>query len=331
MKITFDLRNTGLGNNGGSYTLIKSGNTLIDMGHEIIFIDSGKNQHTWVSLKAEHKIVRQKRQIPKGDFIIATGYNSVQETLMAPPTSGVKCHWIRGFETWLRSEKWIIKNILKAPTLKLVNGLCLQKKLKSLGFSSYLIRPGYDFDKFTAKRIRDKKDFLIVGGLNKQGRHVNSKRTAWIFETVKVLKKRYGKRIQLWMFGMDDLPSTTVVDKYIKNPSTPDKNLLFNQVGVWLSPSMLEGLHMPPAEAMITECPVVGTNAEMSGTEDYLIHNETGIITNNDIISFIKGVDELILDDGLRKHLGRNARTKILELGNRVNNMEVLIGLLNQM
>jgi glycosyltransferase involved in cell wall biosynthesis len=90
---------------------------------------------------------------------------------------------------------------------------------------------------------------------------------------------------------------------------------------------MLEGLHMPPAEAMITECPVVGTNAEMSGTEDYLIHNETGIITDDNIISFIKGVETLIFDKDLRVKLGKAARQKILGIGNREFNMGVLIDL----
>ena len=51
MKIIFDLRRVGLGHNGGSLTLIKSGNTLHDMGHEVTFIDSGRNQNKWVHLE----------------------------------------------------------------------------------------------------------------------------------------------------------------------------------------------------------------------------------------------------------------------------------------
>jgi len=330
MRIVFDLRKVGLGNNGGSFTLIKSGNTLVDMGHDVTFVDSGKNQHTWVPLKANHKVVRQKAKLPTADFIIATGYKSVEETITSPPRAGRQCHWIRGWETWQYNEKDIIQKVLKTPTVKLVNGLGLQKKLKSLGFDSHLIRPGYDFDKFSVKNIRQKHDTVIIGGLNKQGRHSNSKRTAWIFETVKVLKRKYGKKIQLWMFGMDGLPSTTMVDYYSKNPSVEEKNRIFNNVDIWLSTSMLEGLHMPPAEAMITECPVVGTNAEMSGTEDYLSHNETGIVTENDIFSFIKGVEQLVLDQKLRRQLGRNARVKVLGIGNRENNMKVLIDLFEQ-
>lgn len=330
MKITFDLRNVGLGNNGGSFTLVKSANTLVDMGHEVIFADSGKNQHTWVKLKAQHKIVRQKRNLPFADFIIATGYKSVPETATAPDFAGKKFHWIRGWETWQYGEDDIINKVLKAPTTKLVNGLCLQNKLKSLGFDSYLIRPGYDFDKLKPLKIKKDPNVVILGGLNKQGRHANSKRTAWILETAKVLKRKYGKKIQLWMFGMDALPSTTVVDHYVKNPTAEQKNSIYNHADIWLATSMLEGLHMPPAEAMITECPVVGTNAEMSGTIDYLQDLKTGIVTNNDIFSFMKGVEELVKNDKLRQKLGKNARIRILEIGNRRNNMEVLINLFEQ-
>jgi glycosyltransferase involved in cell wall biosynthesis len=325
MKITFDLRRVGLGNNGGSFTLIKSGNTLVNMGHTVVFVDSGKNQHTWVPLIAEHKIVTKKSQLPQADFIIATGYKSVPETLTAPYTAGVKCHWIRGWETWQYPEDQIIEKVLKPPTLKLVNGLCLQKKLEKLGFNSYLIRPGYDFEKLRPLKIRNKTDDIVIGGLNKQGRHANSKRTAWVFETAKVMKRKYGKKIKLWMFGMDNLPVSKAVDNYLKNPSIEEKNHLYNTVDIWLSPSMLEGLHMPPAEAMITGCAVVGTNAEMSGTEDYLIHNETGIVTNNDIVSFMKGVEQLIGDKPLREKLGKTGRNKVLEIGNRENNMRNLI------
>ena len=331
MKIIFDLRNVGLGNQGGSSTLVKSGNTLVKMGHEVIFIDSGKNQHTWDKLLADHKIIKNQSQVPNADFIIATGYKSVSETCLAPKAAGIKCHWIRGWEQWQGSETWIINKILKSPTIKLVNGICLQKKLKSFGIGSYLIRPGYDFENFTIMNLRTDRNCLVIGGLNKQSKHVNTKRTAWVFETVKGLKRKYGNKIKLWMFGMDNLPTGAVVDHYVKNPTIHEKNILYNNVDIWLATSMLEGLHIPPAEAMMTECCVVGTNAELSGTEDYLVNNETGIVSNNDLNSFIYEVDKLSQNKNLRKLLGKNARNKILELGNRKQNMQILIDLFSNL
>ena len=52
---------------------------------------------------------------------------------------------------------------------------------------------------------------------------------------------------------------------------------------------MSEGLHLPPAEAMMTECAVVGTEAELSGIQDYIIPDETGL--------FIWSVPSQIIED----------------------------------
>ena len=135
MIILFDLRNVGLGNNGGSLTLIKSGNTLQDMGLEVYFIDSGKNKHTWEKLECEHIIASKNGHIPDADFIIATGYKSVAKTVSTPGRCGHKAHWIRGWETWQYPPKKIVAYVLKAPTIKLVNSLGLKRKLKTFSFN----------------------------------------------------------------------------------------------------------------------------------------------------------------------------------------------------
>lgn len=325
MRIIFDLRSVGLGNNGGSSTLVKSGNTLVELGHEVFFIDGGKNMHTWTPLIARHKIVKHKSQLPDADFIIATGYRSAPLTMAAPYTAGIKCHWVRGWETWQYNEHDIINKVLKNSSIKLVNGVGLQEKLKQYGVTSHLIRPGYDFDILSPLNLRGKSNIITIGGLNKQGKHENTKRTSWLFETATMLKRKYGDKIKFWMFGMDKLPSTTVVDNYTRNPSVQKKNEIYNNIDIWMAPSKLEGLHMPPAEAMITGCPVVGTNAELSGMKDYLVHNETGIVSENNLPSFISCVEKLILNEDLRNTLGKNAREKVLNIGDRKKNMQILI------
>lgn len=329
MKVIFDLRKTGLGNNGGSSTLIKSGNALVDLGVDVVFADGGKNQHTWTKLKAEHIIVKNNK-LPKADFIIATGYKSVATTVKSPDSAGIKCHYLRGWETWQGSEQWIVNTILKAPTVKFVNGLCLQDKLKQYNHKSYLVRPGYDFGELFPKNVRKNNEKIVIGGLNKQGKHVNTKRTMWILDSIKELKKKYGKnKIELLMFGMDAKPNG--VDNYIKNPSMDVKNNLYNYCDIWLAPTMLEGLHMPPAEAMMTECPVVGTNAEMNGMKDYLIDKKTGFVSENNFKSFLSCIDKLVSDKEIRLLYGVNARKRVLEIGDRKENMNKFIKLLKRL
>ena len=324
MRIIFNLINVGLGNNGGSETLVKSANTLVNMGHEVIFLDTGKNQHTWNVLQAKHIKFKGITAVPSADFVIATGYKSVKSTLRLPNRCGKKCHWIRGWETWQMDEKKIINNILQTPTTKLVNSICLQRKLRKYGVSSFIVRPGYDFDDFYPLDIRTKKQ-LVFGGLYNT-RH-KSKRTDWILKLVSILKKNFSNKISLWMMGVNR-PDNSVIDRYFRNPNMEEKNFFYNSVDIWLSPSYLEGLHICPAEAMLTECPVISTDAEMSGTQDYLENEKSGLVSKNDFDSFLDSAKLLANNREKRNLLGKNARQRVLSLGNRKDNMLKMVSIL---
>jgi glycosyltransferase involved in cell wall biosynthesis len=327
LKIIFDLRSTGLGNNGGSATLIKSGNTLSELGVDVLFLDSGSNMHTWNKLNCKHIILKDGMKIPQADFIIATGYKSVAHTLTSPKECGKKCHWIRAWETWRMSEGEIVKRILHVPTLKFVNSICLQNKLKQYGVDSTIVRPGYDTKEIYPfeKPVKDQYGEFILGGIF-ENKHNDRKRTAWVFEASKYMKSKY-PNIKLWMFGNRESPKQA--DWYYIRPSKIQKNHFYNKINIWLAPTQSEGLHMPPAEAMLTECPVVGTNAELSGMQDYLFHEKTGLVSENNLNDFIKQVERLYNDEPLRKYLGQKARFTILDtIGCRKDAMDKFLNIL---
>ena len=84
-----------------------------------------------------------------------------------------------------------------------------------------------------------------------------------------------------------------LIDKYIKTPNIKEKNVFYNSIDIWMAPSSLEGLHIPPAEAMMTGCPVVSTKAKMAGVRDYIVDGESGILSKNDITEFLTNVEYL--------------------------------------
>lgn len=328
MKITFNVVGCGLENNGGSITILKSANTLIDLGHEVTIIDHRDNEYTWGVVKAEHKIIKSKEDIPDADVIIATGFSTVRKMLHWPDRCGKKFHWIRGWETWNYPEWYIEKKILQYPVTKLVNGIQLQEKLARCGVEAHLVRPGYDFEDFSLLNVRGKDSKIILGGLYCTGRKRKGKRTDWILKAAEQLKKKHSN-LELWMYGLPDKPSLNVIDRYFKNPTPTLKNQIYNLCDIWLAPTMLEGLHMPPAEAMLTLCPVVGTNAELSGMSDYLVPCITGIRAENNLTSFVVSIEKLIKHPDLRMCLGGTGRSKIMGLGNRETNMQKMVEVLN--
>ena len=322
MKILLNVVGSNLGNNGGSHTLVRSANTLVDLGHEVEVIVDGKNSYTWTILKAKITVATNPNQIPNADVIIATSFKSVDFTNRCIVKN--KYWWIRGWEKWASDEKNLV-NILKSSyTKKLVNSIGLKNKLNQFKIYSDIIYPGYDFNEIYPLNIR-KDDEIILGGLFNSGSKRSSKRTEWIFKCYNKIKEKYP--VKLFMFGIDGSP-TTKLDYWVKNPSIEEKNKIYNICNIWLSPSENEGLHLTPAEAMITECTVVGNNSEMNGTQDYLIDNQTGLVSNNDFNSFMASVEVLVNQQLIRKELGKAGREKILEIGSREKNMNKLIELI---
>lgn len=327
MKISFNLISCGLNNNGGSQTLIKSANTLQELGNEVTIVDSGKNLNTWNPIKCNHLIIKDLKDFPTGDAVIATGYKTVNSTLKLKDSCGKKFHWIRGFETWVYDEKYIFEKILNNNLVKIVNSICLQRKLQSYGISSEIIRPGHTFEDFNPLNIRQNNKRIVLGGLYNSGAKRSKKRTEWIFDCYNILKKKYD--IDILMFGTDGIPSNIPSGCYLKNPPIKTKNYFYNTIDIWLATSELEGLHIAPQEAMLTECCVVGNNSEMSGTEDYL-NNLTGLVSENNFKSFVYTVEYAIQNKDLVKKVSKEGRQKIIDLGNRQENMLKFITLLKE-
>jgi glycosyltransferase involved in cell wall biosynthesis len=326
MKILFNLFDTGLGNNGGSSTIVKSANTLADLGHEVIIVDTGKNKHTWTPLKAHHLLVKDITDIPSADILIATGFKSVKSTIQASQKCGVKVHWIRGFELWVMPQNDVVDKVLRAPTHKMVNSTGLKKAMEKYNLTCELIRPGYDFDELYPLNVRDECKKPKIGALYNSGTKRKTKRVEWVFEAVKRLRENHV--VDLYMFGSDggDNSPNDLISCYVKEPSSQVKNKIYNSCDIWIAPTELEGLHIPPAEAMLTECPVVGTNVGMfSGMEDYLSHNKTGLVSENNIDSFVETIETLLADKSLRLRLGENARKEVLSLGSRKENMSYMV------
>jgi glycosyltransferase involved in cell wall biosynthesis len=300
----------------------------MDLGHKVTIVDNINCSYTWGEIRAEHRKIRNPADIPDADAVISTGFKTVIESLSFPARCGKRFHWIRGWETWTYPGQYIRSTILGYPVTRMVNGVQLQQKLAGYGVASHLVRPGYDFDKFFFSEANMRSSgCVVVGGLYNTGKKRGSKRTEWILETAARLKREYNN-VNLTIFGVHENPKIDVIDTYHQLPPQNLTNTIYNLIHIWLAPTMLEGLHKPPAEAMLTECPVVGTDAELSGMSDYLVHNKTGLVAENNLDSFVEHVSLLVADKELRRRLGKQARQAVLALGNRQDNMQKMVEVL---
>jgi hypothetical protein len=305
MRIVFNLHRVGLGNNGGSRTIVKSAEALASLGQEVIIASNIRNKYTWEPINKKVNFICSKN-IPKGDIIIATGIGSVGSTVSS--NFKKKFYFIRGFETWAAKKSVLLKSYKSLQCI--VNSGWLKKMLKSNGIKSNLVYNGLDFEDFYDM---DTERHSSLGGLYSK-RHKTKNHDF-------ISKYSNEKNIPIVLLNRD-----------IKDSNPKNINKWYNTIKVWASPSELEGLHNPPMEASLSGCGLVSTDHPRSGTSDYAISNETALIyKHGDMRSFDNQVTKLLEDEPLRQNLNRNMIRLLKDkIGTRQKNMQKFIEILDK-
>ncbi len=294
MKIVFNLQSVGLGNNGGSRTLIKCAETLQELGHEVTLWCSANN-YKWSKIK-----VPIASRMPSCDVIVATGYSSVPTTVAAKVKR--KFYYIRGFELWRAPESELIRSYKSLNCI--VNSEWLQSYMHSKGISANLVYPGIDFDIF-GKDTNNKEN--ILGGIYSK-KHATKRH-----EDVIKTGKRLGYQVLL-------------LNRDISNPTPAALRDFYNRIKVWMSPSELEGLHNCPFEAALCGSSLVFTSHKHGGVSDYAIDKETALIYPARQLEIAEShVKRLMKDNELRDKLYDNMQHLLrVKIGSRGQNMETM-------
>lgn len=291
MRIVFNLQSVGLGNNGGSRTLIKCAETLQNLGHEVHLWCSANN-YKWSKIK-----VPITPKMPPCDAIVATGYRSVGSTAQAKVKN--KFYYIRGFELWQASEAKLIQSYKALNCI--VNSEWLLRYMKSKGIPATLVYPGIDDDLFG---FDNEEREPVLGGLF-SNRHA-TKRHIDVIE----VGKRVGCQVLL-------------LNRDIKNPSPGELRKFYNGIKVWMSPSELEGLHNCPLEAGLCGAGLVVTDHKQGGVSDYAIDGETACVyPSRNLDLAVEKARQMLEDSELAHELNRNLRSLLkTKIGNREHNM----------
>lgn len=298
MRIVFNLKDVGLGNNGGSRTLIKCAETLQQLGHEVILV-SPSNRYSW------HKIsVKVQSAIPKKcDAIVATGFASVKSTVGHPAKR--KFYYIRGFERWQASEEKLIKSYKSLNCI--VNSEWLQGYFRKKKISCRLVYPGLDFDDFYIDPNIEREHSL--GGLfskkHKTKRH----------DDILQVGERVGCK-------------PVLLNRDLVHPTPKQLRKFYSRIKIWMAPTELEGLHNCPMEASLCGCALVATDHARNGMHDYLDHTAL-IYPARDLDACTDYVEKLMRDEDFREELnGRMISLLKTKIGDRATNMKKMASIL---
>ena len=298
MRIVFNLQGVGLGNNGGSRTLIKCAETLQNLGEEVI-ISTATNKYTWSEINVDIN-----NALLTCDVLMSTGYASAK--FATNWKADKKFYYIRGYETWNASDVELFESYKSSECI--VNSEWLRFYLKSNGIHSTLIYPGLDFEDFFPQKIEREN---IIGGLYNK-RHKTKRH-----QEVEAICEKLGNKYQLRMLNRD-----------LKDANSNQLREFYNSIKVWISPSELEGLHNCPMEASLCGCVIVGTNHPRGGISDYANQDTAKIYQARNTSQAAEQVDELMNDSDLRKQLNDNMNNLLhTKIGDRKNNMTRMLKL----
>ena len=314
MKILFNGSVSGLGNNGGSRTILLSAQTIRDLGHECDIL-SPVDKFTWF----EHKpCLKTIEYIP--DILINIAAVDLKSTLSIP--SKVKAWYIRAHENWAMSDKQL-NELYKTPkVINIVNSIGLQKVLSYNGAKSDVVYQGIDFDVWKDKKLRPNNKIRIGGLYTKQPRK------RW--NDFRLLAEELGHVNYEYIGIGNSTPSAReggFLTEYKCNATSEELSDIYSSCHIWFAPTDSEGLHNVPMEANLCGCLVVCSNHPLNGMVfDYAFRQDTAMVYQKyDILhaaTLVRNPDwELI--ERMQKHIYKN-------IGDRKTNMKKLISLVSE-
>jgi hypothetical protein len=306
MKILFNVVKSGTGNNGGSQTIIRMALALRKIGHECFILSHMRNNFTWFKVPEDLTIIvdTDPKTWPECDAIIATACTTWKSTRVYDKTDN-KLYWIRGHETWMRSEADLTAGYRSGLKL-LVNSEWLKKYIETTCMVPCSIQyagipfPQLEYAALTCDDIS--RNMFSIGCLYQE------KPTKHWDHFIHVMDY-FGRDIAYFGFGLTKPPTSSQTARlpfsYTINPSLLAKFSIFKACDVWFAPTELEGLHIVPTEAAMAGCALVCNGAERSGMGDYAVHGMSAL-TYDTLAEATAHIERLIDDASKREELNRN-------------------------
>ena len=303
MKILFNGKDCGLGNNGGSHTLVQSASVLAKLGVEVVLF--GPYKYTWYE-RPKNVTIIESGKIPTCDVIIATGQSTVPSTIDFKGCKK-KFWWVRGHEVWSTSESQLTQYYRNIKCI--VNGTWLRDYIKAkTGGDSPVIHQGVDFDLWGNEKPWKERE-IQIGGLYSE-RHKT--KNHWILEELE--KQGF---------------SVKMLNRDIKKPTFEQQKDWYNNIKVWVSTSTLEGFHNPPVEAAMCGCALISNDHWKGGTNDYTNHNYNNLeykSIDNEVYQIKEHVNHYLNEEGLAVRLNKRLQEDIRKkIGSREENMKKML------
>ncbi len=316
MRILYILFNTK--KNGGNKVILDQVSQLVSLGHSVEVVTILGKSFDWYNQKVIPKKLTIRNFFNKYDYSINTFWPTAYIGLFLPAKK--KYYFIQALEENFSNNiiyKFLVRLTYKLPYKFLVTTQFLKKSLLTYGISkkniSVINSITVDTHFFQRKHRRINKKKIKI--LTVMSYYLPYKGPDIYLKIIKILKQNYPLHITL--VSMERYPLSSLVDKFISNPSAQQLARLYSSHDILLVTSRSEGFFLPGIEAMSAGCLVISTNN--GGILTYAKHNYNAFI--------FKDLDQIIniLDKLLHNHkLANKIRTNAYKTAERYRTISIL-------
>lgn len=318
MKITFLLPFAGL--TGGNKVVAIYALALQARGHEVtvVSVPLPKPKRSWAkriklglglekppaerplapwfdALGGNHRVLETFRipdtnDVPDGDVVIATWWETAEWTAALPPEKGRKFYLLQGYEMFPYLPLDRVAATFQLPLHKIaVSEFVRNEVIRNHDVEDISLLPNAaDVETFQVPP-RDRNPSLCVGFLYSETKIKNVGRA---LETLE-LAKAADPDLRAIAFGTEpQIPGLPLPDwvEYHRNPAQEDLPHLYAQADVWLFTSDSEGFGLPILEAMACRTPVLATDA---GAAPQILTEQNGRLLPKDPAAFAQAIAEI--------------------------------------
>lgn len=306
MNICFyadDKRWSQLSPTGGTRTVIRSAQTLRELGHNVSIV-AHKDGYSW------DKHPKPIHSVPKNtDILIAVSISDVKHVMKYK--SMRLAYWARPFETWQKPEHKCLRMLEKFTRKSKGKILCNSKWqvdfLSSKHIKSTLCLSGQDIDYKDCLPNPQEGKNIVVGT-----QYSTKPRKGW--RQFKKIVNILGSSVECVGFGSEKCKNK-VFGKYLRNPSREKLNELYRSIDVFICCSKLEGFYNPHVEAAMQGCVIICNDNPRNGCMD-TANEETAHIYHTPLEAA-----ECILNPDFSK-VEKMQEYIIENIGNRTNSMK---------
>lgn len=268
------------------------------------FLRSAKVKWFSISPKVGMLIVGslEEENIPKGDVIVATAWQTAEYVAKYLPSKGRKLYLVMDFYPWL-GPKDRLEATWRAPFKKVAISSWLYEKVLQATMEKN--------DVIAIPLGVDQRRFSLMEDVSLRANRISMMYSPGSYKAaedgIRALEicKAQHPALEAVLFGPTSsrkaIPSWMV---YRKNVSEEDLVRIYNQSKIYLCSSLAEGFAFPPAEAMACGCAVVSTDC--GGIREYVEHEANALLSPpKDPQALAQNILRLLEDDDLRVRLAR--------------------------